>query len=53
MKSTKMPHGRAIRWLIGHCLLKWHNHLINPYENPDPLCRHCDEEEATWQDLLY
>ncbi len=47
MKCTKIPLGRAIRWLTGHCFLKRHNHIINPYENTDPFCRHCNEEEET------
>ena len=47
MQCTKTNFGKAIRWLTGHCFLKRHNHLLDPINNPDPLCRHCKEEEET------
>ena len=40
-------YGKAVRWLTGHCFLNRHTNLLDPYNNPDPLCRHCKEEEET------
>ena len=47
MQCCKKTYGKAVRWLTGHCFLNRHNNLLDPYNNPDPLCRHCKEEEET------
>ena len=52
MQRSKQTYGKVVRWLIGHCFLYRHNNLLDPFNNPDPLCRHCQEEDETpWQDV--
>ena len=47
MKCPKLTFGKAIRWITGHCFLKRHKHITDPFNNPDPSCRHCNEEDET------
>ena len=47
IQRSKHTYGKAVRWLTGHCFLNRHNNLLDPFNNPDPLCRHCQEEDET------
>ena len=47
MKCTKHTFGKAIRWITGHCFMRRHKHITDPFNNPDPKCRHCNEEDET------